>query len=54
MNQDDVQLVWIQVWIVGQNAAGEVVTIPVASLERASAEKRVFRPDFSQRVARSN
>ena len=37
-----------------ENAAGEVVTIPVAALERASAEKRVFRPDFSQRVARSN
>ena len=37
-----------------ENAAGEVVTIPVASLERASAEKRVFRPDFTQKVARSN
>jgi len=37
-----------------ENASGEVVTIPVAALERASAEKRVFRPDFSQKVARSN
>jgi hypothetical protein len=37
-----------------ENASGEVVTIPVAALERASAEKRVFRPDFTQKVARSN
>ena len=25
MNQDDVQLIWIQAWVVGQNTAGEVV-----------------------------
>ena len=37
-----------------ENASGEIVAIPVASLERASAEKRVFRPDFTQKVARSN
>ena len=37
-----------------QDASGTVVAIPVAALERASAEKRVFRPDFTQRVARSN
>jgi hypothetical protein len=28
VNQDDVQLVWIQVWIVGQDTAGEVVNRP--------------------------
>jgi len=37
-----------------ENASGEVVVIPVAALERASAEKRVFRPDFSQKFASSN
>ena len=37
-----------------QDASGTVVAIPVAALERASSEKRVFRPDFTQRVARSN
>ena len=36
-----------------QDASGAVVAIPVASLERASAEKRIFRPDLSQRVARN-
>src|SRR6202030_3891380 len=28
VNQDDVQLVWIQAWVVGQNTAGEVVKRP--------------------------
>jgi hypothetical protein len=37
-----------------QDESGNVVAIPVAALERASAEKRVFRPDFSQKVARSD
>jgi hypothetical protein len=37
-----------------QDASGTVVAIPVAALERASSERRVFRPDFSQKVARSN
>jgi hypothetical protein len=37
-----------------QDASGAVVSIPVAALERASSEKRVFRPDFTQKVARSN
>ena len=37
-----------------QDASGTVVAIPVAALERASSEKRVFRPDFTQKVARSN
>jgi hypothetical protein len=37
-----------------ENASGEVVAIPVVALERASAEKRVFRPDLTQKVARSN
>ena len=36
-----------------QDASGAVVSIPVAALERASAERRVFRPDLSQRVARN-
>jgi hypothetical protein len=36
-----------------EDASGAVVAIPVAALERASAERRVFRPDFSQRVARN-
>jgi hypothetical protein len=36
-----------------QDASGAVVAIPVAALERAAAERRVFRPDFSQRVARN-
>ena len=34
-----------------QDASGAVVSIPVAALERASAEKRVFRPDFTQKFA---
>jgi hypothetical protein len=37
-----------------EDASGAVVSIPVAALARASAEKRIFRPDFSQKVARSN
>ena len=37
-----------------EDASGNVVTIPVAALERASTEKRVFRPDFTQKVARSD
>ena len=37
-----------------EDASGAVVAIPVAALERASAEKRVFRPDLTQKVARSN
>lgn len=36
-----------------QDASGAVVAIPVATLERASAEKRVFRPDLTQKVARN-
>jgi hypothetical protein len=36
-----------------QDASGAVVAIPVAALERASAEKRVFRLDLSQKVARN-
>jgi len=37
-----------------QDASGTVVAIPVATLERASADKRVFRPDFTQKVARND
>jgi hypothetical protein len=33
------------------NASGAVVAIPFAALERAAAEKRVFRPDLAHRVA---
>ncbi|HZF20177.1 MAG TPA: hypothetical protein VE008_10770 [Burkholderiales bacterium] len=36
-----------------EDASGNVVAIPVAALERASAEKRVFRPDLTQKVARA-
>ena len=36
-----------------QDMSGAVVAIPVAALERAAADKRVFRPDFSRRVARN-
>jgi len=36
-----------------EDASGNVVTISVAALERASSEKRVFRPDFTQKVARA-
>jgi len=36
-----------------RDGAGAEVAIPVATLERASAEKRVFRPDLTQKVARS-
>jgi hypothetical protein len=35
-----------------QDESGNVVAIPVAALERAATEKRVFRPDVAQRVAR--
>jgi hypothetical protein len=37
-----------------QDESGNVVAIPVAVLERASSERRVFRPDFTQKVARSD
>src|SRR5262245_52827917 len=37
-----------------EDASGNVVAIPVAALERASVEKRVFRPDLTQKVARSD
>src|SRR5262249_25510676 len=37
-----------------QDASGAVVAIPVAALERAAAEKRVFRPDLTQRVAQND
>ncbi len=36
-----------------EDASGAVVAIPVAALERAAAERRVFRPDLSPRVARN-
>jgi len=36
-----------------RDASGAEVAIPVAALERASADKRVFRPDLTQRVARN-
>jgi len=36
-----------------QDASGAIVAIPVAALERAAAEKRVFRPDLARRVAQS-
>jgi hypothetical protein len=36
-----------------RDASGAEVAIPVAALERASADKRVFRPDLAQRVARN-
>ncbi len=35
------------------DASGAEVSIPVAALERASAAKRLFRPDLTQKVARS-
>jgi len=37
-----------------QDTSGAVVSIPVATLERASAEKRLFRPDLAHKVARSD
>jgi len=36
-----------------QDPSGTVVAIPVAALERASAEKRVFRPDLTHKFARN-
>jgi len=33
--------------------SGAEVAIPVAALERASADRRVFRPDLARKVARS-
>ncbi|HUL92590.1 MAG TPA: hypothetical protein VLV56_09600 [Burkholderiales bacterium] len=36
-----------------RDAAGAEIAIPVAALERASADKRVFRPDLAKRVARN-
>jgi len=35
------------------DAAGAEVSIPVAALARASAAKRLFRPELTQKVARS-
>jgi hypothetical protein len=35
------------------DAAGAEVSIPVAALERASAAKRLFRPEVTQKVARN-
>jgi hypothetical protein len=34
-----------------RDQAGAEVAIPVAALERASADKRVFRPDLTRKVA---
>ena len=36
-----------------RDAAGAEVAIPTATLARASEEKRVFRPDLTQKVARN-
>jgi hypothetical protein len=36
-----------------RDAAGAEIAIPVSALERASADRRVFRPDISRKVARS-
>ena len=36
-----------------RDRAGAEVAIPVAALERASAAKRVFRPELTQKVARN-
>lgn len=36
-----------------RDAAGAEIAIPVAALERASADKRVFRPDLTHKVARN-
>ena len=36
-----------------RDAAGAEVAIPTAALTRASEEKRVFRPDLTRKVARS-
>jgi hypothetical protein len=37
-----------------QDASGAVVSISVTTLQRASADKRVFRPDLTQKVARND
>jgi hypothetical protein len=34
--------------------SGAEIAIPVAELERASADKRVFRPDLTRKVARND
>jgi len=36
-----------------RDASGAEIAITAAALERASADKRVFRPDLTQKVARS-
>lgn len=36
-----------------RDRSGDEFAIPVAALERASAEKRLFRPDLAKRVARN-
>jgi len=36
-----------------RDAAGAELAIPTAALARASQEKRVFRPDLTQKVARN-
>ena len=36
-----------------RDQSGAEVAIPVAALERASADKRLFRPDLTQKVARN-
>jgi hypothetical protein len=36
-----------------RDQSGAEVAIPVAALERASADKRVFRPELTQKVARN-
>ena len=36
-----------------RDRSGAEIAIPVAALERASAEKRLFRPDLTQKVARN-
>jgi len=37
-----------------QDASGNVVTVPLAALQRAGADKRVFRPDLAHRVAQND
>src|SRR5882724_5114125 len=36
-----------------RDRSGAEIAIPVAALERASAQKRLFRPDLTQKVARN-
>jgi hypothetical protein len=36
-----------------RDQSGAEIAIPVAALERASADKRLFRPDLTRRVARN-